>query len=123
SGSYQLSATVAADRKKATTGTAVAVALPHPAYALVEINQPRANVELSIKVLQPGSSLGESKWADSELLRLILLIAFGAGIYCITAYLFRMPELEKFVDMVKRKLGRSKPATASASTDGGPEEP
>ncbi len=102
---FELAATVAVD-STVTTATVPITAAAYPAYALVELNRPQAKVALKITVAAPGQAKTNASWLDSELLRLIMLVTTGACVYLITAWLFRLSELEKAINLVTKRFKR-----------------
>jgi len=106
--SFTLNANVRALVDTLTTSSESTADLPtSPAYALIQIRKPDANARLGLTVIsadEEGSN--QSNLIKPELLRLILLISLGAAVYIITAFLFRIEELELVINKILRKLKR-----------------
>ena len=92
---------------KFTTSSLAADASTSPSYALVQIHKPGAKIHLDMTRVQPGEKASRFEF-PAELLRLLLLITVGAIVYGLTAIVFRMPELESVINMVRRKIGSPK---------------
>lgn len=100
---FTLAGTVAAESNP-TTSTQTASA--QAAFALVELNRSQAQIAYKITIAAPGQASASVSWLDSELLRLVMLIAIGATTYMITALLFRLSELEKTLNLLMKRFKR-----------------
>lgn len=93
--------------KKATTATLTQDLPTSPAYALIQIKNTGKPVQMAFTVEEHASrgSLFQ-RVASSDLLRLTILIIIGGAVYTISAFLFRMPELELVKDKIMRRFKR-----------------
>ncbi len=103
---YDFRATVAPTTR--TTVTLAADAPTSPAYALVQVRQRGATLNTTFAVAAAPAENGFDV-VDSELIRLGLLIGLGAFIYVISAFLFRMEELESLISKFSSKFRRRRP--------------
>lgn len=82
-------------------------AVTSPAYALIQVRRPHVHAFLELHVGSTDDSTQPfARHGDSEILRLLFLSLFGAVVYLVTAYLFKMPELEALSGKVLERFRR-----------------
>jgi murein biosynthesis integral membrane protein MurJ len=92
-----------------TTTSSLAVDTPtSPAYALIQVRNPNAAVSWNQVIEAPGAPRPRAGLIDPELLRLVLLILLGAGLYAVSAVVFRMSELETATRQFTKRFNRRK---------------